>query len=81
VTFDRYRGTQNDYRLGAHRVTKQKISLEIIVHLTDKDDDLESELSGMANATMKMVTDSVDAYVKRDPELARGCHGRRRCRR
>ncbi|NLZ66124.1 MAG: phosphate signaling complex protein PhoU [Clostridiaceae bacterium] len=44
---------------------------EIIVHLTDKDDDLESELSGMANATMKMVTDSVDAYVKRDPELAR----------
>ncbi|NMA17768.1 MAG: phosphate signaling complex protein PhoU [Clostridiaceae bacterium] len=44
---------------------------EIIVHLADKDDDLEAELSGMANATMKMVTDSVDAYVKRDTELAR----------
>ncbi|NMA00584.1 MAG: phosphate signaling complex protein PhoU [Clostridiaceae bacterium] len=44
---------------------------EIIVHLTEKDDDLEAELSGMADATMKMVTDSVDAYVKRDPELAR----------
>lgn len=44
---------------------------EIIVLLSEKDDELEAELSGMADATMKMVTDSVDAYVKRDPELAR----------
>lgn len=44
---------------------------EIIVLLSEKDDELEAELSGMADATMKMVTDSVDAYVKRDPDLAR----------
>lgn len=43
---------------------------EIIISLNGKTSDKHIHLKEMATATIKMVTDSVDAYVKRDIALA-----------
>ncbi len=43
---------------------------EIITYLNGRTADAHSQIGAMAAAAMKMVTDSVDAYVKRDTLLA-----------
>lgn len=44
---------------------------EIITFLNDRSGEECTVIDEMARATIKMVTDSVDAYVKRDTELAK----------